>query len=141
MILVVAAVIVDRIQTPTRVLAARRRSPAELAGRWEFPGGKVEPGEDPVAALRRELFEELGLGVHVGPELDHPSGAAWPISGRYEMRVWLAGIEGEVPESGQDHDELRWLTRAALDDVDWLPADLAVVERLRPLLSSAGRDR
>ena len=68
MILVVAAVIVDDLTHPTRLLAARRAAPRALAGGWEFPGGKVEPGEDPIAALHRELAEELQITVDLGAE-------------------------------------------------------------------------
>ena len=134
MILVVAAIIVDQLPSPTRLLAARRRDPA---GRWEFPGGKVEAGEDPVAALHRELAEELRLQVHVGSELAHPEGQTWPISERYAMRVWFVAITAGTAQPGRDHDELRWLTKKSVYDVDWLPADLAVVAAVRPLLAPA----
>lgn len=114
-----------------RVLAARRRAGA-LAGLWEFPGGKVEPGETPEDALRRELHEELVLEVEVGAELAAPDGA-WPISEAYELRLFLARIADGTPEPGPDHDAVRWLTADQLADVEWLPSDtqaLPVVRRL-----------
>ena len=64
--LVVAAAIVDSLTAPTRTLCARRSAPPELAGRWELPGGKVEPDESAEAALHRELDEELGVSVRLG---------------------------------------------------------------------------
>jgi 8-oxo-dGTP diphosphatase len=135
MILVVAAVIVDDLIEPTRLLAARRAAPSVLAGGWEFPGGKVEAGEDPTAALHRELDEELQITVELGRELRRPAGGAWPISARGELRLWFALISSGVPTPTGSHDELRWLTGDQLDTVDWLPADRAIIadltERLR----------
>ncbi|HSU36471.1 MAG TPA: (deoxy)nucleoside triphosphate pyrophosphohydrolase, partial [Propionibacteriaceae bacterium] len=131
MTLVVAAVLVDELGTPTRILAARRRTPAALAGFWEFPGGKVEPGEDPVDALHRELAEELLIAVELGSELENPTGRSWPISADLEMRLWFAGINAGVPTATGSHDVLRWLTAAQLDDVPWLPADTTIVALLR----------
>ena len=127
---VVAAAIVDDLDRPTRLLAARRSAPAALAGRWEFPGGKVEPGEDHLAALHRELDEELGVTVAVGAELPGPDGGAWPITGKHRMRVWFARLQDGAPEPLEDHDELRWLTAAELDDVPWLDGDVQIVAAL-----------
>ena len=76
-ILVVAAAIVDHLDNPRELLAARRSVPPSLAGRWEFPGGKVEPGEAPLNALEREIDEELGVGLRLGAELVGPDDGAW----------------------------------------------------------------
>ena len=130
MILVVAAVLVDDLAAPSRILAARRRTPAALAGFWEFPGGKVEPAEDPVDALHRELAEELQITVELGSELENPAGGTWPISAELEMRLWFAMINSGVPTATGSHDVLRWLTAAQLKDVPWLPADTTIVDVL-----------
>jgi 8-oxo-dGTP diphosphatase len=135
MILVVAAVIVDDLAEPTRLLAARRTEPPALAGGWEFPGGKVEPGEDPVAALHRELAEELQITVDLGAELCHPDGGAWPIGPEDEMRLWPAVVTSGTPTPTGSHDELRWLPGGQLDQVAWLPADTPIVAQLRLLLA------
>lgn len=128
--LVVAAAILDDLAHPRRVLAGRRTAPAAVAGRWELPGGKVEWDEDPEAALRREIGEELAVTVRLGPELVPPTGEAWPLSARLRMRVWLAVLaDGEVSGS-TDHDQLRWLARSEIGSVDWLPGDRPVVDAL-----------
>jgi 8-oxo-dGTP diphosphatase len=129
-ILVVAAVIVDDLTIPTRLLAARRAAPLRLAGGWEFPGGKVEPDEDPLAALHRELAEELCVTVELGNELTNPRGGPWPISDRHEMRLWFARIIGGTPMTTGPHDLLRWLSRDQLAEVNWLPADRVIVDLL-----------
>jgi len=130
MILVVAAVLVDVLAAPSRILAARRRTPAALAGFWEFPGGKVEAAEGPVDALHRELAEELQITVELGAELENPAGGPWPISGEHELRLWFARINAGVPTATGSHDALRWLTAGQLRDVPWLPADTAIVDVL-----------
>lgn len=132
---VVAAAIVDHLDRPTRLLAARRSAPESLAGRWELPGGKVEPGETPLDALRRELAEELGVRVAVGTEVPGPADGAWPVTTRHRMRVWFALLEHGTPEPLEDHDELRWLTADELDDVPWLDGDVQVVQALAPYLA------
>ncbi|MCN9243030.1 (deoxy)nucleoside triphosphate pyrophosphohydrolase [Streptomyces sp. RY43-2] len=134
-IVVVGGALLDR----GRLLAARRSAPPELAGRWELPGGKVEPGESPEHALARELREELGVTVE-------PVGRVpgeWPLKPGYVLRVWTARLLAGVPEPLEDHDELRWLTPEEIWDVDWLDQDVAAVEAVlaewRPTEGVPGR--
>lgn len=112
-----------------RVLAAQRAEPAALAGGWEFPGGKVEAGESDENALLRECREELAVDI----ELDRRLGTDIAVNGSAVLRVWTARIVGGEPVA-VEHAELRWLSRAELATVAWLPADLPLVEELRQLL-------
>jgi 8-oxo-dGTP diphosphatase len=121
-----------------RVLVARRTTPPDLAGRWEFPGGKVEAGEDARSALVREIAEELGVEVSLGRELtDH--GRAWPISATHALRLFAASPVGGDPEPGADHDEVRWLTAGELEatPLDWLEADRRALPAVRDWLGLA----
>jgi 8-oxo-dGTP diphosphatase len=106
-----------------RLLAARRSAPPELAGRWELPGGKVEPGELPAEALVRELREELG--IHAAP-LERVPGE-WELRSGLVLQVWTARLLCGVPEPLQDHDRLRWLAPGDVHDVDWLDQDRPAV--------------
>jgi len=134
--LVVAAALVDDLARPTVLLAARRTEPVALAGGWELPGGKVDPGEEPLEALHRELREELGIAVHVGPLLVGPLGdGTWPLGRRYRIHAWLCTVAEGEPSALEAHDELRWLTRAALYAVRWLPGDLPVVRAVEATMS------
>ncbi|UFU02806.1 (deoxy)nucleoside triphosphate pyrophosphohydrolase [Ruania suaedae] len=134
--LVVAAAVVDDLDRPTMLLAARRSAPKSLAGRWEFAGGKVEEGEDEVTALRRELREELGVAVEVGAAVPGPEHGGWPILHGHTMRIWFARITAGTPEPLADHDDLRWLPMADLLAVDWLEPDLPVVHAVRAAAST-----
>ena len=131
--LVVAAAIVDDLTRPRRLLAARRSAPKSLAGRWEFPGGKVEPGETHHEALRRELAEELGIAITIGRAVLGPAGGAWRVASGHLMRVWLATIDVGEPEPLVDHDEIRWLDPERWHDVDWLDGDVPIVRALQAL--------
>ncbi|MFF8278730.1 (deoxy)nucleoside triphosphate pyrophosphohydrolase [Streptomyces lateritius] len=122
-VVVVAGAVYDR----GRLLAARRSAPAELAGRWELPGGKLEPGESAEEALVRELREELGVETEPGERIP----GEWPLKPGYVLQVWTARLLSGEPRALQDHDELRWLARYELDSVDWLDQD-------RPAVAEAG---
>jgi 8-oxo-dGTP diphosphatase len=116
-----------------RVLAARRTRPASAAGRWELPGGAVEPGEDEATALARELHEELalddvGVGERVGPEVALPGGRV--------LRIRACRAAGEP--TALEHDALRWVGPDELDAIDWLDADRAVLPALSLLLTGDG---
>ena len=128
--LVVGGAIVDDLDRPRTLLAARRTEPPRLAGGWELPGGKVEPGEEALAALHRELAEELGVRVEVGPEVINPDGVGWLLPPSYRMRVWLVRVIDGVPAPIEDHDAIRILDPGEWLDVAWLPADVPIVKAL-----------
>ena len=111
------------------VLASRRTEPPRLAGLWEFPGGKVEPGESDQQALLRELAEELQVEVEVGERF----GEELLIGESAVLRVYLCTLLRGEPAL-VDHDAHRWLGPDELHDVPWIPVDLPLVEQLRPLL-------
>lgn len=109
---------------------------------WEFPGGKVEPGEGHEEALHRELAEELGVKVGLGAELKCPTSDGWPLNAGAAMRVWLGQVTEGVPEPLEDHDELRWvaLDGPAIWALEWIPADLPIVEALVALTAGTESD-
>jgi 8-oxo-dGTP diphosphatase len=128
--LVVAGAVVDDLDRPRTLLAARRTEPPRLAGGWELPGGKVEPGEQLLAALHRELAEELGVEVQVGAEVTAAGGRGWPLPPDYLMRVWLVRVTRGVPAPIEDHDAIRVLGPGEWLDVPWLPADIPIINAL-----------
>ena len=106
------------------VLAARRIHPP---GGWEFPGGKVEDGETPAAAIERECREELGVDVR----------ALAPVTTardeRIELQIWQVELVSGTPTARADHDELRWLAATELAAVAWLPIDRTVLPAIAGL--------
>lgn len=112
---------------------ATQRGYGEFKDGWEFPGGKVEPGETPQEALVREIQEELDSVVEVGElfetvEYDYPQ---FHLS----MDCFLCTLkEGRLVL--KEHKAARWLSREKLDTVDWLPADVGVIIRLKSLKDS-----
>lgn len=107
-----------------RVLAAHRIDPPG----WEFPGGKIEPGESPEQALERECREELGIEVECGARLGVVADE------RITLQLWQVELRGGVPTAVADHDALHWADRATLETLDWLPLDRALLEAVRDAL-------
>lgn len=130
---------------PRRLLIARRTRPAAIAGMWEFPGGKLEPGETAEDGVRRELREELGIEAVLGEELVGSSaagfspGLGWPLVGAAVMRLFVGTVVDGEPAPLQDHDQLVWApVDESLLEHDWIPADVPIVEEL---LHQLGRER
>lgn len=113
-----------------RLLAQQRSFPESHAGRWELPGGRVEPGEKPEDALVRECVEELGASVVVGPQV----GPDVPLKRDLVLRIFAAELAGGEPEA-LEHNAVRWLTAGELPSLDWLPADRVLVPALQQLLN------
>ena len=113
------------------MLAARRSAPPELAGLWEFPGGKVEQGEAPESTAVREIAEELGCGIEVTGWLDGSSAIAEDLV----LRVAVARLTAGDPVP-TEHDAVRWLGADELDEVSWAAADRPFLPAIRDLVGA-----
>ena len=128
---VVAAIICNDLERKNKIFATARGY-GDLKGGWEFPGGKVEPGETPQQALKREIMEELSTEIKVGElidtiEYDYPTfhlsmDCFWAevITGQLELKEAVAA---------------KWLTKDQLESVAWLPADITLIDKIRQYMN------
>lgn len=128
---VVAAIICDNISHPTQIFATARGY-GDFKGKWEFPGGKIEAGETPQKVLIREIEEELDTEIMVGElfttvEYDYP---AFHLS---MDCFWAQVKEGELVL--KEAEAARWLSKNTLYDVEWLPADMALIEKIKEAMN------
>lgn len=135
MLKVGAAAIVRRGASGWELLSARRTEPPVVAGKWEFPGGKIEDGETQEACVLREIKEELGVDVILHEHVDGPLEGFWPLTERIAFALWIVSIvDGQSPVILEDHDAIEWLPADDLFRVDWVPADIPLVKHLERLL-------
>ena len=128
---VVAAVIKAVNESGEPVIFATQRGYGEFQGGWEFPGGKIEVGESPQEALRREIIEELDTEITIGElvdtvEYDYPN---------FHLSMdcfWCEVLSGILIL--KEHEDARWLLKEQLDDVEWLPADITLVEKIKKVM-------
>ncbi|WP_017603548.1 (deoxy)nucleoside triphosphate pyrophosphohydrolase [Nocardiopsis alkaliphila] len=125
-----------------RVLAAQRAEPAALRGLWEFPGGKIDPGESPAQALVRECREELGITIRAGAPVGDDVPLA-PFTGGTSVRPAVLRLLRAELLAGEprplEHLALAWVDPDGLQSLDWLPADRPFLGPLVPLLEATGR--
>lgn len=113
------------------VLCARRGAGGLLPGLWEFPGGKIEKDESEESALEREIWEELSVRITVGQKIDR-------TTFKYDfasvtLTTYLCSLLAGEPKKSE-HSELRWISPALLDTVDWAPADLPAMRKVQTIL-------
>lgn len=124
---VVAAVICDSIKEKKKIFATARGY-GDLKGGWEFPGGKIEEGETPEQALEREIREELDTIIEVGPYID---------TIEYDYPTFHLSMDCFYCEVKEGHLELKeaeaakWLTKETIDEVNWLPADITLIDKIK----------
>ena len=128
---VVAAVIRAKNQDGNPMIFATQRGYGDLKGGWEFPGGKIEPGEPSQEALQREIQEELDTKITVGELIDTIE-YQYPTFHLSMDCYWCEIITGDLVL--KEHEAAKWLTREQLGDVDWLPADVKLIGKLQEQL-------
>ena len=129
---VVAAIIKAVNENGETIIFATQRGYGDFKGGWDVPGGKIESGETPQEALKREIIEELDTEVSVGElmdtvEYDYP---------QFHLSMdcfWCQIVRGNLVL--KEHEAARWLTKDELNNVEWLPADITLIEKIRNLLS------
>lgn len=124
---VVAAIICDSLNEKKRIFATAKGY-GEFKGQWEFPGGKIEPGETPQQALIREIQEELKTKIHIGELIDTIE-YDYPTFHLSMECFWCEVIEGEL--TLVEAEAAKWLTKNTLYDVQWLPADIILIEEIK----------
>ncbi|GAB3556296.1 (deoxy)nucleoside triphosphate pyrophosphohydrolase [Spelaeicoccus albus] len=122
-----------------KIFAARRNPDRSAGGLWEFPGGKIERAEQPEAALRREVDEELGIRVRVGALASrHTTTVGTAL---IDLACYWAQLGSDDPKSSTDHDEMGWFTPEQLYSLKWSPADVPIIRDAFPRPASVhGQD-
>ncbi len=121
MTVVVAAIIQDE---HGNFLCAKRGDWKSLPGKWEFPGGKANPGEEIEQALVREIKEELSINIKVVRQFDRT------VTGEIELVCFVCDLISEKPTTSTDHSELRWVSEKDLASLEWSEADLPAVKKI-----------
>ena len=124
---VVAAVIKAINADGEPIVFATQRGYGDFKGGWEFPGGKIEEGETPQEALKREILEELDTKIAVGDLIDTIE-YDYPTSHLSMDCFWCEIVRGDLVL--KEHAEARWLKKTQLEEVEWLPADMVLIEQL-----------
>lgn len=125
---VVAAVTKARNKNGEPIIFATQRGYGEFKGGWEFPGGKIEEGETPQEALKREILEELETEIAVGEMIDTIE-YDYPTFHLSMDCFWAEIVSGDLVL--KEHEAAKWLTKEELDSVEWLPADITLINKLR----------
>ena len=128
---VVAAITKAVNEAGETIIFATQRGYGDFKGGWEFPGGKIEEGETPQEALRREIMEELETEISVGElidtiEYDYPT---------FHLSMdcfWAEIVSGDLVL--KEHEAAKWLTKDELDSVDWLPADITLIHKIKAVI-------